>query len=67
MAKKKESKPSARTPAAKDALARFKYELAHEIHTEAASLRSKGDSYHNKPSVGEYMVNQMIETQKEKI
>lgn len=64
MAKKKEK---ARTPAAKDALARFKHEIARELGVQANSLLSKGDSYKDKPSVGDYLVEQMIKTQENKI
>ena len=64
MAKKKET---ARTPAAKDALARFKHEIAHELGMGHTSLLSKGDSYNDKPSVGDYLVEQMIRSQERKI
>lgn len=56
-----------RTPAAKDALAKFKHEIALELGIGQTSLLSKGDSYKDKPSVGDYLVEQMIKSQERKI
>lgn len=64
MAKKRKT---ARTPAAKDALARFKHEIAHELGIGNTSLLSNGDSCKDKPSVGDYLVEQMIKSQERKM
>lgn len=63
MAKRKIEKSA---PAAKDALFRFKQELADEL--EGFHPQNKHTHpYEQTPSVGDYLVEQMIKTQQEKM
>lgn len=52
-------------PVAKDALSRFKQELADELGV-FHSQSKLSDSYDKNPSLGDYLVEQMIKTQQNK-
>lgn len=61
------SKRKMQTPAAKDALARFKYEIADELGVHHSRHQYDNNDIAGKPSVGDYMVDQMIQSQKNKM
>ena len=61
------SKRKQQSPAAKDALARFKYEIADELGVHHARQQLKNSTFADKPTVGDYMVDQMMRAQESKM
>ena len=60
-------KKSSSTPAAKSALERFKYELADELGLYKGKRTHPRSSAKDNPSIGDYLVDQMIKTQQDKM
>lgn len=65
---KKEKTGMQKNPAAKEALERFKYEIAHEIGVSYDTKKHRKAALSGESStVGNYMVNKMIAAQEEKM